>query len=127
MGELIRLDTPYHPEFKNVTHMLNTWWKTQETKPLVKPARIRHIVETAIHAGWSLNDCYEALSTTWAFTEPAFETALRKQKEEQENKYGPVGKRILRLRKERKNGERQGRNEPGRKDSVAKESHEITE
>ena len=32
-----------------------------------------------------------------------------------------------RLRKERKNGERQGRNEPGRKDSVAKESHEITE
>ncbi len=82
--------------------MLNTWWKSQKAKPLVKPARVRHIVELAINAGWSLDDCYKALDETWAFTESAFETALRKQKiEEDEERYGNVGRKILKLRKER--------------------------
>jgi hypothetical protein len=58
--------------------MLNQWWKEQDKKPLAKPVRIRHIVETAHTAGWTLGECYDALSLTWAFTEPAFETALRR-------------------------------------------------
>lgn len=86
--------------------MLNTWWKEQERKPLTKPPRIRHVVELAISAGWTLDECYAALSVTWAFTEAAFETALRKLREEQENRYGKTGNKILQLRKERINGER---------------------
>jgi hypothetical protein len=63
--------------------MLNTWWKELEKKPFgVKPVRIRHIVETAHTAGWSINECYEALQITWGFTEKAFETALRRIAEE---------------------------------------------
>jgi hypothetical protein len=85
--------------------MLNTWWKTQEQKPIVKPARIRHIVEIATQAGWNLDECYDALTITWAFTESAFETALRRQKDENDNKFGKLGKRILKLRRERINGE----------------------
>ena len=106
MGELIKLKVVQAPAFTDTTEMLNSWWKTQKAKPLVKPARISLIVELAINAGWTLEDCYSALDTTWAFTESAFETALRKQKEEQEEKYGKLGKRILKLRKERK-GEKQ--------------------
>ena len=102
MGELIQLKVTQAPAFTNTSEMLNAWWKTQETKPLVKPVRIRHIVELAINAGWTLEDCYSALDVTWAFTESAFETALRKQKQDQEEKYGTLGKRILKLRKERK-------------------------
>ena len=102
MGELIQLKVTQAPAFTNTSEMLNAWWKAQETKPLVKPVRIRHIVELAINAGWTLEDCYSALDVTWAFTESAFETALRKQKQEQEEKYGTLGKRILKLRKERK-------------------------
>tara|TARA_R100000656_G_C3953057_1_gene128779 strand:+ start:1105 stop:1449 length:345 start_codon:yes stop_codon:yes gene_type:complete len=64
--------------------MLNQWWKEQERKPLAKPLRIRHVVETAHAAGWTLEECYEALSLTWAFTEAAFETALRRIADEQE-------------------------------------------
>ena len=88
-----------------MSHMLNTWWKAQEQKPLARPARIRHVVEMAVDAGWSLDDCYEALTITWAFTESAFETALRRQKDENDNKFGKLGKRILKLRRERINGE----------------------
>lgn len=59
--------------------MLNTWWKGLTKKPFgVKPVRIRHLVETAHAAGWSINECYAALNITWAFTESAFETALRR-------------------------------------------------
>lgn len=79
MGEVIKLEVPSTPEFKDLSQMLNRWWKELDKKPFgVKPLRIRHIVETAHTAGWSLNECYEALNVTWAFTEKAFETALRR-------------------------------------------------
>ena len=78
MGEIIKLKVGQAPVFADTRDMLNQWWKEQEKKPLANPVKIRHIVETAHAAGWSLNECYEALSVTWAFTEPAFETALRK-------------------------------------------------
>ena len=78
MGEVIKLEVPSTPEFKDLSQMLNRWWKELDKKPFgVKPLRIRHIVETAHTAGWSLNECYEALNVTWAFTEKAFENALR--------------------------------------------------
>lgn len=93
--------------------MLNSWWKAQKQKPLVKPTRIRHIVEMAVQAGWSLSECYDALEITWAFTESAFETALRRQKDENDNKFGKLGKRILKLRKERINGESKQNPESG--------------
>jgi hypothetical protein len=65
--------------------MLNTWWKELDRKPFgTAPVRIRHLVETALAAGWSLNECYEALDVTWAFTESAFETTLRIAAEEGE-------------------------------------------
>ena len=96
-----------------MTHMLNSWWKAQKQKPLVKPTRIRHIVEMAVQAGWSLNECYDALGITWAFTESAFETALRRQKDENDDKFGKLGKRILKLRKERMNGESKQNPESG--------------
>ena len=34
--------------------------------------------------GWTLEECYDALNLTWGFSEAAFETALRRVKEEQE-------------------------------------------
>ncbi len=59
--------------------MLNQWWKELKRKPFgVKPERIRKLVETAQVAGWTLDECYEALTITWAFTDTAFETALRR-------------------------------------------------
>tara|TARA_B100001996_G_scaffold85912_1_gene63485 strand:- start:1044 stop:1370 length:327 start_codon:yes stop_codon:yes gene_type:complete len=59
--------------------MLNLWWKQLEKKPFgAKPVRIRHVVETAHNAGWSLDECYRALNLTWGFSEAAFETALRR-------------------------------------------------
>lgn len=83
MGEVIKLDLTPKKEFKDLKEMLNTWWKELEKKPFgVKPVRIRHIVETAHTAGWSINECYEALQITWGFTEKAFETALRRIAEE---------------------------------------------
>jgi hypothetical protein len=85
MGEVIKLlGIPQVPAFADMTDMLNQWWKEQDKKPLAKPARIRHIVETAHAAGWTLTECYDALSVTWAFTEPAYETALRRMAEEHE-------------------------------------------
>ena len=64
--------------------MLNQWWKELERKPFgVKPARIRHLVETAHAAGWTIDECYEALNLTWGFTESAYETALRRIADEQ--------------------------------------------
>jgi len=84
MGEVIKLlGIPQYPTFTDIKDMLNQWWKEQDKKPLAKPARIRHIVETAHAAGWTLSECYDALSVTWAFTEPAYETALRRLAEEQ--------------------------------------------
>ena len=52
--------------------------------------KIRHVVETAHSAGWSLDECYEALSITWGFSESAFETALRRVKDEQEETQRPI-------------------------------------
>ena len=78
MGEVIKLNMGQAPVFTDIRDMLNQWWKEQDKKPLANTVKIRHVVETAHAAGWSLNECYEALSVTWAFTESAFETALRK-------------------------------------------------
>ena len=70
MGEVVWL---------NPTAMLNKWWKELDRKPFgVNPERIRKLVETAQLAGWTLEECYEALQITWAFTDTAFETALRR-------------------------------------------------
>ncbi len=79
MGTVTQLNPPTIPTFKNVTHMLNLWWKQLEKKPFgAKPMKIRHVVETAHQAGWSLDECYRALNLTWGFSEAAFETALRR-------------------------------------------------
>ena len=83
MGEVIKLKVEQAPVFADTTTMLNTWWKELDRKPFgTAPVRIRHIVETALTAGWSLEECYEALDATWAFTESAFETTLRRTAEE---------------------------------------------
>ena len=84
MGDLIKLRAPQAPAFTDITQMLNQWWKDQDKKPLAKPVKIRHVVEMAHRAGWSLEECYDALNLTWGFSEAAFETALRRVKEEQE-------------------------------------------
>ena len=70
--------------------MLNQWWKDQDKKPFAKPVKIRHVVEMANRAGWSLEECYEALNVTWGFSEAAFETALKRVKEEQEETQRPT-------------------------------------
>tara|TARA_R100001086_G_C11721043_1_gene226924 strand:- start:19 stop:285 length:267 start_codon:yes stop_codon:yes gene_type:complete len=85
--------------------MLNIWWKEQKPKPITKPAQIKRVVGIAHSAGWSLEDCYEALSVTWAFTERAYETALRRMRESRERQHGNVGSQIIRLRNERKQNE----------------------
>ncbi len=83
MGKVIRLKVAQQPVFSDLTDMLNTWWKELEKKPIsVKPVRIRHLVETAHAAGWTINECYDALNITWGYTEAAFETALRRNAEE---------------------------------------------
>ena len=84
MGDLIKLRAPQAPAFTAITQMLNQWWKDQDKKPLAKPVKIRHVVEMAHRAGWSLEECYDALNLTWGFSEAAFETALRRVREEQE-------------------------------------------
>ena len=84
MGDLIKLRAPQAPAFTYITQMLNQWWKDQDKKPLAKPVKIRHVVEMAHRAGWSLEECYDALNLTWGFSEAAFETALRRVREEQE-------------------------------------------
>ena len=91
MGEVIKLDLTPKKEFKDLKEMLNTWWKELEKKPFgVKPVRIRHLVETAHNAGWTINECYEALNLTWAFTEAAFETALRRIADENKPVQNPT-------------------------------------
>ena len=83
MGEVIKLKAGQAPVFTDTRDMLNQWWKELDRKPFgTAPVRIRHLVETALTAGWSLNECYEALDATWAFTESAFETTLRRTAEE---------------------------------------------
>ena len=84
MGDLIKLRAPQAPAFTDITQMLNQWWKDQDKKPLAKPVKIRHVVEMAHRAVWSLEECYDALNLTWGFSEAAFETALRRVREEQE-------------------------------------------
>ena len=84
MGELIKLRASQAPAFTDVTQKLNQWWKDTDKKPLAKPMKIRHVVEMAHSHGWTLEECYDALNVTWGFSEAAFETALRRVKEEQE-------------------------------------------
>ena len=84
MGEVIKLRAPQAPAFTDITEMLNQWWKNTEKRPLAKPMKIRHVVEMAHSHGWTLEECYDALNLTWGFSEAAFETALRRVKEEQE-------------------------------------------
>lgn len=103
MGELIHLDLETPIVFSDIKHMLNAWWKDQEQKPMVKPEKIRHVVTVAVNAGWTLDQCYEALSITWSFSEAAFEVTLRKLKSEAAIDYGDVGNRILYLAKGRDN------------------------
>ena len=79
MGTVTRLNLPEIPKFKTVKEMLNFWWKKEERKPFAaKPVKILHVVQTAHNAGWSLEDCYRALHVTWGFSEAAFETALKR-------------------------------------------------
>ena len=87
MGELIHLKLETPIVFSDIKEMLNTWWKDQEQKPMVKPEKIRHVVAVAVNAGWTLDQCYEALSVTWSFSEAAFEVALRKLKSESDVKH----------------------------------------
>tara|TARA_B100000530_G_scaffold267654_1_gene180276 strand:- start:1018 stop:1344 length:327 start_codon:yes stop_codon:yes gene_type:complete len=62
--------------------MLNFWWKNLDKKPFgAKPMKIRHVVETAHAAGWSLEECYRALHVTWSFSAAGFETALKRIQE----------------------------------------------
>jgi len=83
MGKVIEMKVERQQVFTDVTQMLNAWWKSLDKKPIsVKPARIRHIVETAHAAGWTIEECYNALNITWGYTEAAFETALRRNAEE---------------------------------------------
>ena len=83
MGKVIKMEVQRVQVFTDLTEMLNAWWKTLAKKPIsVKPARIRHIVETAHAAGWTIDECYNALNITWGYTEAAFETALRRNAEE---------------------------------------------
>jgi len=103
MGELIHLNLETPIVFSDIKDMLNTWWKEQDQKPMVKPEKIRHVVTTAVNAGWSLDQCYAALSITWSFSEAAFEVTLRKLKSEAVLDYGNVGNRILYLAKGRTN------------------------
>ena len=90
MDNITNLNPPTQIVFEDTTTMLNTWWKELDRKPFgTAPVRIRHLVETALTAGWSLNECYEALDVTWAFTESAFETTLRIAAEEGEARRSP--------------------------------------
>lgn len=84
MGELIELKVEQAKTFTEIRDMLNTWWREQEKKPMANTVKIRHIVEMAVNRGWTLDECYQALNLTWAFTESAFETALRRTAEENE-------------------------------------------
>ena len=84
MGELINLKVEQAKAFTDIRTMLNTWWREQEKKPMANPVKIRHIVEMAVNRGWTLDECYQALGLTGAFTESAFETALRRIAEENE-------------------------------------------
>lgn len=102
MGELIPLDSQIQPAFTDCRKMLNVWWSELDRQPMASPASIKRVVDRALQSGWTLDECYKALQITWAFTEPAFETALRRLKDEEEGKYGRVGARIISLRKERK-------------------------
>ena len=106
MGDLIKLPESQAPAFTDTRSMLNLWWSEQTRRPMTSPANIKRVVDRAIDSGWTLEECYKALEITWGFTDPAFEVALRRIKDEEEGKYGKVGARIISLRKERKRRQR---------------------
>ena len=105
MSEIQKMEVlfPSHKSWANTKTLLNDWWEHTHPKPMTPPVEISRVVEKAVKAGWDLDACYKALRITWAFTDKAFETALRRSKEEDEASFGKVGERILRLRKERQN------------------------
>lgn len=88
-------------DWNDMSTMLNDWWMVTDPKPMTHPRDIKKVVKRAVDAGWGLSDCYKALGITWAFTDKAFETALRRAKEENAARLGRTGERILQLRKER--------------------------
>ena len=102
MGDLIPFESPKPEHFSDTRSMLNLWWSEQSRKPMASPKNIKWVVDRAIKSGWTLEECYKALDITWAFTESAFETALRRLKDENEGRYGRVGAQIISLRNERK-------------------------
>ena len=102
MSDLMRMGAQsLSTEWSDVRTMLNDWWEVTNPKPMTPPRDIKKVVQRAIDAGWELNDCYKALGITWAFTDRAFETALRRVKDESSTHLGKTAERIIRLRKER--------------------------
>ena len=102
MGNLIPFESSQPQQFTDTRSMLNLWWGEQTRKPMTEPKKIKWVVDRAVKSGWTLDECYKALDITWAFTESAFEVALRRLKDEDEGRYGRVGARIISLRDERK-------------------------
>ena len=102
MGNLVPFESTQPEKFQDTRSMLNLWWSEQTRKPMTEPKKIKWVVDRAVKSGWTLNECYKALDITWAFTEYAFEVALRRLKDEDEGRYGRVGARIISLRDERK-------------------------
>ena len=102
MSELMRLEAQRASiEWKDMRTMLNDWWAITDPTPMTPPRDIKKVVQRAVDAGWGLDECYRALAVTWAFTDRAFETALRRVKDESSSNIGRTGERILQLRKER--------------------------
>ncbi len=103
MSELVRMEAQLpSTKWKDMPTMLNDWWEVTDPKPMTPPRDIKRVVERAINAGWELDECYRALEITWAFTDRAFETALRRVKDESSINIGRTAQRILHLRRERK-------------------------
>ena len=103
MSELIRMEAQLpSAKWKDMSTMLNDWWEVTDPKPMTPPRDIKRVVERAINPGWGLDECYRALGITWAFTDRAFETALRRVKDETSTNIGRTAQRILHLRRERK-------------------------
>jgi len=103
MSELVRMEAQLpSTKWKDMPTMLNDWWEVTDPKPMTPPRDIKRVVERAINAGWGLDECYRALGITWAFTDRAFETALRRVKDETSANIGRTAQRILHLRRERK-------------------------
>jgi len=107
MSEIIQMEGQLpSSNWSDMRTMLNDWWVVTDPKPMTPPREIKKVVQRAIDAGWGLDDCYKALGITWAFTDRAFETALRRAKDETSTQLGRTGERILQLRKERNESQR---------------------